>query len=138
MPQYFFNSSISVQSPYFFLPPDLLRFGEGTRGVLKLQRGKSSCEKSYFGIPVESQSNKLLVTSLSRSKNERSSPNMVRTNDIFCVTRVFFTKLSLVSVRTNSNQQRTCQSTHRFDYYQMSQMGQSWSTNGLFERQIFQ
>ncbi|KAG4065506.1 hypothetical protein HA402_013276 [Bradysia odoriphaga] len=77
MPQYFFNSSAAVQrSPYFFLPPDMLRFSEDTRGVLRFRRGNSTCEKSFFGIPVENQSNKLLITSCTRSEDCYFTPSM--------------------------------------------------------------
>lgn len=49
----------------------MLRFSEDKRGVLRLREGRNVCEKSYFGIPVENQSNKVLISSLLRSDQEQ-------------------------------------------------------------------
>lgn len=70
-PNYFFNSTLTEHSPYFLLPPQLLRFNDDKRGVLKMRKGGSVCETSYFGIPVESQTNKVLTSSLLSSDVEQ-------------------------------------------------------------------
>lgn len=86
MSNYFFNSNLSEQSPYFLLPAQMLRFNEHKRGVLKIRKGSSCCEKSYFGIPVESQSNKHLISSLLRSDVEQLKFDRVKLPSVLHIT----------------------------------------------------